>query len=46
MALTFDKATIERLNRSSFSDGNRVALLYKERKSFDAIFDAIHQAKQ
>jgi len=46
MALTFDKSTIERLNGSSFSDGNRVALLYKERKSFDAIFDAIHQAKQ
>ncbi|MBI5407412.1 MAG: cardiolipin synthase B [Nitrospirae bacterium] len=46
MALTFDKATIERLNKSSFSDGNRVALLYKEKRSFDAIFDAIHQAKQ
>lgn len=46
MALTFDKSTIERLNGSSFSDGNKVALLYKERKSFDAIFDAIHQAKQ
>lgn len=45
MALTFDKATIERLNSSSFSDGNRVDLLYKERRSFDAIFDAIHQAK-
>jgi len=46
MALTFDKATIEKLNKSSFSNGNRVALLYKERKTFDAIFDAINQAKQ
>jgi len=45
MALTFDKATIERLNGSGFTDGNSVTLLYKERASFDSIFDAVEKAK-
>ena len=45
MGLTFDKSSIEGIYGSFFADGNTVALLYKGRESFKAIFSSIEKAQ-
>lgn len=44
MALTFEKASIERIYGSSFIEGNSINILYKGKETFDTILKAIASA--
>lgn len=45
MAQSFDRASIEKLARIPFTEGNRLKLLYKGKDSFEAIFDSVSEAQ-